>query len=125
MLKETGDQHQHQHQHHGQSQQETTQQHQTNTNTNTEKPNTKSPKQQQQKQQQGLPPRAHLVNLCVELLVHNVVRHRGAHDDLPEDLSAEVAVHQARAREACLKRFLGESVVKRLLVVVEPATSRK
>lgn len=64
---------------------------------------------------------SHLVNLGVELLVHDVPRHRAPHHELPKDLPAKVSVHQSRAGEARLKRFLGEGVVERLLVVVEPA----
>lgn len=67
--------------------------------------------------------RAHLINLGVKLLVHDVLRHRAAPHELFEDLPAVVAVHQTRARKARLERLLGESVVERLLVMIEPATN--
>lgn len=70
-------------------------------------------------------PPAHLVNLGIELLVHNVLRHRGALDELLQDLPAVVAVHQPRAREAGLKILLGERVVERLLVVVKPKMGKE
>lgn len=66
-----------------------------------------------------------LVDFRVELLADDVRGHAAALHELLQDPVPEVSIHQPRAREARRERLLGQGVVERLLMMVEPVRRRR